>query len=71
MNTLDYLNGCLDAEDVSGAAATILADPVSMVLERRSIERLYRLAFDGGVSTPCDKLMVEIIGDVMSARARQ
>jgi hypothetical protein len=71
MNTLTYLNGCFDAGDIPSAAACILADPVSMVLQPRSIDRLYRIAFDQANTTPADVVMIGIIGDIMAARYRQ
>jgi hypothetical protein len=71
MNTLTYFNGCIDAGDIQSAAACILADPVSMVLKPKSIDRLYRIAYMRENTTPNDVLMIEIIGDVMAARARR
>lgn len=71
MNTLAFLNGCFDAGDIPSAAGAILADPISMVLQPRSIERLYRIAFDGANSTPADVVMIGILGDIMAARYRQ
>jgi len=71
MNSLAYFNGCMDAKDFESAAACILADPVSTVLKPKSVDRLYRIAFMRESTTPCDVLMIEIIGDVMTARYRQ
>jgi hypothetical protein len=71
MNVMTYFNACFDAGDIASAAACILADPVSMVLQQRSVDRLYRIAFDEQETTRCDVLMVEIIGDIMAARYRQ
>lgn len=71
MNSLAYFNGCMDAKDFQSAAACILADPVSTVLQPKSVDRLYRIAFMRENTTPCDVLMIEIIGDVMTARYRQ
>lgn len=71
MDTLTYMNGSLDAGDIPSAAACILADPVSLVLRQRSVERLFRIAFDGAEPTKCDELVISIIADIMAARARQ
>lgn len=71
MNTLAYFNGCMDAQDFASAAACILADPVSMVLKRTSVNRLYGIAFLQTKATECDVLMIGIIGDVMTARTAQ
>lgn len=71
MNVMNYFDGCFDAGDIASAAACILADPISMVLEQRSVDRLYRIAFTDMLVNRADILMVEVLGDIMAARYRQ
>lgn len=71
MNVMGYFDACFDAGDIASAAACILADPVSMVLQKRSVDRLYRIAFTDVLVSRADVLMVEILGDIMAVRYRK
>lgn len=71
MNVMIYFDACFDAGDIASAAACVLADPVSMLLQQRSVDRLYRIAFTDVLVSRTDILMVEVLGDIMAMRYRQ
>lgn len=64
MRILDVIDGCLDAGDVAGAAAGVLAHPSSRRLDRSIISKLFAIAYGGEPAHKVDEAMISLMRDV-------
>jgi hypothetical protein len=67
MTVEETLAANLDAGDYTAAALAILAHPGSILLRRKSVEKLFSIGHDGVVVERIDEAMIDAIANYMFA----
>ena len=70
MRLIDIFEGCLDAGDLAGAAAAVLAHPASQGLDRPAVRKLYQIAFCGAPAGKADFAMIDLMGTIVHIAER-
>lgn len=66
MQLIHIIDGCLDAGDIAGAAAAVLAHPYSQRFDRPTVERLFAIGFGGFEPSKVDVAMLGLLGDAVA-----
>jgi hypothetical protein len=70
MRIIDIFNGCLDAGDLPGAAAAVLAHPASQGLDRPAVTKLFQIAFCNAPAGKADFAMIDLMGTIIDIAER-